>query len=161
MNTATPDQRDWPLAMRRYLGASIAGHLLWETLQLPLYTLWTSGTFKQKAFAVFHCSLGDVMISGLTLLAALALFARANWPRSGMGAVFAASVSFGIIYTIYSEWLNVNVRGSWSYSDLMPVVPVIGTGLAPLIQWLIVPALAMWFAIGRPPWRDDCPDEDR
>ena len=147
--------------MRRYLGASMAGHLLWKTLQLPLYTLWTSGTFKQKAFAGFHCTLGDVMISGLALLSALALFARANRKRSGTGVVFAASVSFGIIYTIYSELLNVNVRGSWSNSDLMPVVPVIGTGLAPLMQWLIVAALAMWFAIGQPPWRDDCPGEDR
>ena len=57
---------------------------------------------------------------------------------------------------IYSEWLNINVRGSWAYSDLMPVVPVIGTGLAPLLQWVIVPTLALWAALGRAPWVDDC-----
>ena len=65
-----------------------------------------------------------------------------------------ATLAFGIGYTIYSEWLNVNVRGSWAYSDLMPVVPVIETGLAPLLQWVVVPTLALWVAIGRAPWRD-------
>ena len=57
-------------------------------------------------------------------------------------------------YTIFSEWLNTSVRGSWTYSDLMPVVPVIGTGLAPLLQWCVVPTLAQWIAVGRAPWID-------
>ena len=66
-----------------------------------------------------------------------------------------SSLAFGVGYTIYSEWLNISVRGSWTYSDLMPVVPVIGTGLAPLLQWFVVPTLALWIAIGREPWVDE------
>jgi hypothetical protein len=145
---------DWPQALRRYLAMSIASHLTWEVLQLPLYALWASGTRKQQAFAVLHCAVGDAMIAGLSLLIALALFARSTWPSFRVARVYTASLAFGIGYTIYSEWLNTNVRGSWAYSDLMPVVPVIGTGLAPLLQWFVVPTLAQWFAIGRPPWAD-------
>jgi hypothetical protein len=44
------------------------------------------------------------------------------------------------------EWLNVSVRGSWSYSALMPVIPIIGTGLSALMQWIVVPLLAFWVA---------------
>ncbi len=33
-----------------------------------------------------------------------------------------------------SEWLNVLVSQTWACSDLMPVVPVIGIGLSPLLQ---------------------------
>lgn len=147
-------QTDWPLALRRYLGVSIGAHLLWEVLQLPLYTLWTRGTRQELVFAVLHCAVGDVMIAGLALLMALALFARTIWPSAGVVRVYAASLAFGVVYTIYSEWLNTSVRGSWAYSELMPVVPVVGTGLTPLMQWFVVPTLALWIAIGRPPWVD-------
>jgi hypothetical protein len=69
--------------------------------------------------------------------------------------VYVAVLAFGVGYTIYSEWLNVSVRGTWAYSDLMPVVPIIRTGLTPLLQWLVVPTLALWVALGRAPWIDD------
>ena len=49
----------------------------------------------------------------------------------------------GVAYTIFSEWLNLVVRQSWSYSEAMPVVPLIGVGLSPLLQWLVIPGVAM------------------
>ena len=58
----------------------------------------------------------------------------------------------GVGYTIYSEWVNVSVRASWAYSELMPIVPVIGTGLAPLLQWFVIPTVALWLAVGNAPW---------
>jgi hypothetical protein len=33
----------------------------------------------------------------------------------------------------------------WDYSDAMPRLPVMGTGLLPLLQWLAVPLLVLWF----------------
>ena len=145
---------DWLQSLRRYLGVSIVANLVWEILQLPLYTLWAIGTRREQAFAVLHCTIGDAMIAGLSLLAALALFARAAWPRAGVARVYAGSLAFGVVYTIFSEWLNTSVRGSWTYSDLMPLLPVTGTGLAPLLQWFAVPTLAQWIAVGRAPWID-------
>ncbi|MEO6609507.1 MAG: hypothetical protein ABIN69_13670 [Aestuariivirga sp.] len=47
-------------------------------------------------------------------------------------------------YTVFSEWYNIAIRKSWSYSDLMPVIPLLGTGVTPLLQWVVVPALAFW-----------------
>ena len=153
--TIEPGHRvGWLQALRRYLGVAIVANLVWEIFQLPLYTLWATGTRKEQAFAVFHCTIGDAMIAGLSLLAALSLFARAKWPSAGADRVYAGSLAFGVVYTIFSEWLNTSVRGSWAYSELMPVVPVIGTGLAPLLQWFVVPTLALWIAVGRAPWID-------
>ena len=154
MTTQPRYRADQLLALRRYLGVSIVANLVWEFLQLPLYTLWTTGTRKEQVFAVLHCTIGDAMIAGLCLLAALALFAHGKWPSAGVARVYAASLAFGVAYTIFSEWLNTSVRGSWAYSDLMPVVPVFGTGLAPLMQWLLIPTLAHWIAVGRAPWDD-------
>lgn len=140
---------DWPLALRRYLAATLALNLVWEVAQLPLFTLWRTGTLKQQAFAIVHCTIGDLMIAGLTLLVAIAVFANSDWPRTGARPVWLLTLILGVGYTIYSEWINVSVRGTWAYSDLMPVVPVIGTGLAPLLQWVAIPTLAFWFATRR------------
>ena len=151
---AVPEKSpDWPLALRWYLGVSFAAHLAWEVVQFPLYTLWSTGTLRQQAFAVLHCTMGDVMIAGLAILLALALFGHPAWPSEGARRVFVVSLILGVAYTIYSEWLNVNVRGSWAYSESMPVIPFIGTGLTPLAQWFVVPTAAQWLALGRPPWR--------
>jgi hypothetical protein len=44
--------------------------------------------------------------------------------------------------------MNVYVRRTWAYSELMPVVPVgsYEIGLSPLVQWIMVPAAAFWAA---------------
>ena len=132
----------------RYLVASLAGHFVWEVLQLPFYTLWKTGTVGQQALAVVHCTLGDGVIAGLSLVLAVVVAGRAGWPRTTVTRVFLVSLVLGIGYTIVSEWLNVVVRGSWAYAELMPVVLVLGTGLTPLLQWLVVPIVAQWFAVG-------------
>lgn len=151
---ATVPQSGWPAALGRYLAASAAFHLTWEVLQLPLYTLWTTATVPQMMFAVGHCTLGDAMIAATSMILALALFGRPSWPDRGTRSVWLAVLAAGVGYAIYSEWLNVAVRGSWAYSDLMPIVPGLGTGLAPLLQWLVVPTLALAIAIGRAPWHE-------
>lgn len=145
---------NWLSTLRRYIVASIAAHLAWEILQLPFYTIWTNGTPSEIAFAVLHCTLGDGMIAALSLLAALTLAGRQAWPNEGARGVFATMLVLGVVYTIYSEWMNVSVRRSWAYSPLMPNVPIIGTGLSPLLQWVFVPVLALAIAIRRAPWRD-------
>ena len=134
-------QNDWHGALRRYLGVTILVHFVWETLQLPLYSIWDTGTSREIMFAVSHCTIGDLMISALSLIAALLFFGRQSWPEERFFPVALATLLFGIGYTIYSEWSNTVVLKTWAYSELMPRLPMLGTGLSPLIQWLIVPIL--------------------
>jgi hypothetical protein len=144
-----------PLSLRRYLASSLALNLAWEVAQLPFFTLWRTGTLQQQAFAIVHCTIGDLMIAGLSLLVAMAVLPNGQTQRSAMHPVGLLTLVLGVGYTIYSEWINVSVRGAWAYSDLMPIVPVIGTGLAPLLQWFVVPTLVLWFAVSGAPWRID------
>ncbi len=140
----------WLPAMRRYLAVIAVGNLVWETAQMPLYTLWRTGSMQEIAFAVVHCTGGDVLIAAVSLFGSLLLFGGADWPRSRFLPVAAATVALGLGYTIYSERLNT-ASNAWAYSGLMLVLPGLGTGLAPLAQWLVVPLLA--FAAARPPLR--------
>jgi len=133
---------DWLGPIRTYLALSAMLHFLWEMVQLPLFTIWRSGTWPDIAFAVVHCTAGDVLIAALALLAGLLLFADPVWPAKRYAIVAIGAVLIGVTYTVYSEWLNTAVRKSWTYSELMPIAPWLGTGASPLAQWLIVPATA-------------------
>jgi hypothetical protein len=44
---------------------------------------------------------------------------------------------------VFSEWLNTQLHQNWSYTEAMPVLPPLGTGLTPFLQWLAVPGIAI------------------
>src|SRR5687768_3708885 len=128
---ATTPVGDWLSALRRYLMVSALGNLAWEFAQLPLYTIWHEGSSREIIFAAVHCTGGDLLIASGALLAALIVVGDGRWPRVRFGAVALVAILGGLAYTIFSEWLNTEIRGSWAYSDWMPTLPLIGAGLSP------------------------------
>ena len=133
----------WPSALRRYLAVIAIGNLTWETAQLPLYTIWRTESARALARAVLHCTAGDVLIGTIARVAALAAVGNAQWPDERAAAVAIAVVVIGIGYTIGSEYVNTAARQSWSYTEWMPTLPWLGTGLAPLAQWIVLPGSAL------------------
>lgn len=119
-----------------------AGNLIWEAAHVPLYTVWVDGTWGEITYAVLHCSVGDVMIAAVCLFLSLALVGGRPWPGKRFGAVATVTILLGVSYTLFSEWLNTEVWASWAYRDVMPRLPALGTGLTPVLQWVVVPALA-------------------
>lgn len=136
----------WLAAIRRYLIAAALCNVFWEFAQLPLYTVWRTGTAGEIVFAALHCTAGDVGIAAASLAAGLALFGSPRWPDSRFATVLIAVVIFGVGYTAYSEHLNTAIRRAWAYSALMPVLPGLEIGLAPLAQWLVIPAVSLVWA---------------
>ena len=141
--TAGARSGTWLDAIRIYLLLTVVGHLVWETLQLPLYTIWETGTAREQAFAVVHCTGGDILIALSALVGALALAGDHAWPQAAFGRVAVLALAAGVVYTAFSEWLNVEIRQAWAYTEAMPRLPWLGTGLAPLLQWVVVPPLAL------------------
>lgn len=145
----------WHTALRRYLCVILAGNLVWESAQVPLYTIWWTGTWGEIVFAAVHCTGGDVLIALTSLTLALLVAGTGAWPFERYRVVATLTVLFGVAYTSFSEWLNIVVRAAWAYSDLMPVLPLFGfdVGLSPLLQWILVPLFGFWWAqrnLGRP-----------
>lgn len=58
----------------------------------------------------------------------------------------------GLFHTAFSEWVNTVALQSWKYSEAMPMVMFAGTnlGMSPLVQWLLLPPLALWLARKQP-----------
>lgn len=143
-----PDQSQartstWFLTLRRYLLVTAALNLIWEFAQLPLYTLWSEATPASIVFSALHCTAGDILIAALTLVGAILILGNSKWPHERYVAVGVATVISGLLYTGYSEWVNVFVRKTWAYSEAMPRLPVLELGLSPVMQWIIIPISAL------------------
>ena len=138
--------RSWLHVLRRYLLFIAVGNLVWEFAHMLLYTLWETGTTEQIILYGLHCTVGDILIALSALVIALFVFGTSAWPADGYVRVGVVAVILGLGYTIFSEWLNVEVRESWAYRDIMPIVPLINAGLTPMLQWIVLPILGLWWA---------------
>lgn len=126
-----------------YGGYLAAANLVWEVMQLPLYDIWYEATSYEIAYAVLHCTIGDVLIGLVSLILAAWLLGAVRGGRGLDVSTFMTATFFGVAYTVFSEWMNVYVRQSWSYSEFMPTIGLgeILIGVSPLAQWAILPTL--------------------
>lgn len=133
----------------RYLPWLAGLSLGWEVLHTPLYTIWAEATPGYLAFAILHCTAGDVLIGGAALVLALLLVRPAGLAKWPWRRIALLSVIFGASYTVYSEWVNITVLRSWGYAESMPTVRLgeFRLGVLPLAQWLLVPPLALYLAL--------------
>lgn len=141
MERSLQSRRKTLSAIGRYLAVVTAGNLVWEIAHLRLYTIWKDADGAEKAFAVILCVGGDFLIALTALALALLTVGARDWPRARFFPTAAAATLLGLSYTAFSEWMNVSVKSSWAYSDLMPVIEAFGFGfgVSPLLQWVVIP----------------------
>lgn len=138
----------WPHVLLRYLAVVGVSNLVWEFVQMPLYTIWQTSSGGSIAYAAVHCWVGDLLIAASCLGIAI-LTTNRNWPIRHYGRTAVLATALGVISTILLEWLNVDLLQNWAYAPSMPVLPLLGTGLSPLLQWLILPPVAFAWARSR------------
>ena len=133
---------------RTYLSAILVGNLAWEIFQLPLYTISQTRDIWEQAFAVIHCTVGDLLIAALTFGLALLTMGYPGWPALYFKRVAAGTTGLGLSYTVFGEWLNTSVLHNWAYSDLMPVISLasLEIGLSPVLQWSLIPPICFVYA---------------
>ena len=119
----------------------------WEILQAPLYAGMADMPHAQATVACLQATVGDAVIM-LLAYGVVAVAARSRlWIVAANGWQLACFVATGVSITAIIEWLAT--RGywiaNWSYLPTMPLVPGTRIGLAPLLQWVVLPLLTVWF----------------
>lgn len=121
-------------------------NLAWEMWQVPFFLGMADAPHWQGVKTCTQATVGD---AGIALTAFWVAAARARtryWILSPGKTDLAIFVGTGLIVTIAFEALATGVLGRRTYAESMPRLPVIGTGLLPLLQWLLIPPLVIWFS---------------
>ncbi len=118
--------------------------LLWEIAQFPLYDVWHQGTWSYILYGLAHCTLGDLLVLLIAYELVALLAGGLNWYRHTPVTGGLLFTLLGTAYTVYSESVNVRLKGAWGYTDLMPIVPVLNIGGTPFLQWLLIPSVLIW-----------------
>lgn len=125
----------------RFAAWGFAFNALWEAAQSPLYAD-RGGSVRYLVWSRLHCAIGDVLIL-LGCFWIVALFWRGRgWIEAGRLAPRLLFVALGLAYTIASELLHIRLFLSWGYAPEMP--RIFGVGLAPILQWLLIPGVLLF-----------------
>ena len=87
---------------------------------------------------------GDVVLTLIAYGAVAAVARDQDWLRSPSRRQMLLLVASGLAMTVVLEALMVYVWARWAYQPVMPLV--FGIGLAPLVQWMLLPPLTLWLA---------------
>ena len=123
-------------------------NLPWELLQVPFFSEMPSAEHWRGVKTCVQATAGDAVIMLLAYWAAGISSRDRFWlcrPKASQLFIF---FSAGVLITIAIERLALAGvwRGGWSYSDRMYVIPALEVGLSPVLQWLVLPPIVLWFA---------------
>lgn len=122
----------------------------WEIYQAPLFAGMEDARHRDAVEWCSRATLGDaVILLSAYWLVALATRTR-RWILAPTAPQLALFVVAGLAVTVAIERLALSGRWfqGWSYAPAMPVVVGLGIGVAPLLQWLVLPPLVVWL-VGR------------
>lgn len=120
-------------------------NFVWEMWQIPFFAAMPSEPHWVGVAMCTRATFGDVAIS-LVAFWCVAAFPRSRWwIINSSPAQVVGFVAVGVVITIILEALATGPSARWSYAPSMPTLPVLGTGILPLFQWILVPPLTIWF----------------
>jgi hypothetical protein len=95
---------------------------------------------------VVRCTIataGDVLIMLLAFYVAAAAAGGRGWFLAPARLAVGVFLGVGLVITAVAEYIFTESLARWEYSSLMPVLPVIGTGVVPLLQWIVTPLISL------------------
>ena len=121
----------------------------WEFLQVPFFQGLAEAGHWNAILTCTRATLGDGFIILIAFWAPAFIWRDRLWFMRPSFRQLAFYVAVGLIITAILEHLatrSTHPVWAWRYSELMPVVPGLGIGLTPLLQWVLIPPLVIWFS---------------
>ena len=121
-------------------------HFVWEFFQVPLFAGMPDMAHWDAVRFCARAALGDAVISLAAFWVVALVYRDRHWVLAPPKAAITGFIAVGVVITVALEWHATTIADRWQYGDLMPTLPVLGTGLSPLMQWILVPPLVVWIA---------------
>ena len=118
----------------------------WEILQAPLFAGMASAPHALAIKGCAQATLGDMVIMLFAHSTVAFVAQNRRWLLAPSGRQIVGFIGIGLTVTTVIEWLATSGHWvqRWTYAPAMPVLPIVGIGVAPLLQWLLVPLLVLW-----------------
>jgi hypothetical protein len=120
-------------------------NFVWEFAQVPLYAGMATAEHWPAIVVCGSATVGDVVIALVGFWSVAVVTGSRDWIGRPGWRQLAGFVVTGVLVTSVIEVLATRVIHRWAYAPAMPVVPVIDVGIVPLLQWIVVPPLIVWF----------------
>jgi hypothetical protein len=119
----------------------------WELLQVPMFEKMADAPHWEAVKTCAFATLGDAVITLAAYECVAVVAGTRRWIVEPGKAAIAGFVSIGLSITVVLERLVLEGLWitHWSYSPSMPLVPGLKVGLTPVLQWLLLPPLLVWF----------------
>lgn len=127
----------------RILAVAFLLNWIWEAAHAAAY-VESTGPFLHR---LRHC----LPMAGTDALWTLAIWGTTTgiWTRTDRRALRLATLAvLGALTAVVVERIAL-ADGRWTYNALMPIMPIVGVGLWPVAQMVVLPVLAVWLARGR------------
>lgn len=128
------------------IGFAVLLNFPWEFLQAPLFEGMRNAPHWAAVQRCSIATLGDGVIMLVGFWTVAAIWKTRRWVLTPTLRQVGIFTSVGLVITIIVERLATAGLWPmpWAYAATMPVVPLIGAGLFPLLQWIVLPPLALW-----------------
>lgn len=124
-------------------------NFVWEMWQVPFFHGIADGPHWRGVLICTQAAIGDAAISLFAFWVVALAWRSRRWLLAPNRVQVVGFVVLGLAVTVVFEALATGPLERWRYNGLMPVLPVFGTGLLPLLQWLALPPLIVWLARGQ------------
>ncbi len=134
--------------MRFFTTTVLAGFVvneIWEMAQMSAYVEMVGRSWTSTLGTCTRAAAGDVGIILMLYAASALIAADLGWGLRGRWNHYATAAVLGLAAGALVEHAAL-AAGRWSYTERMPVVPVLGAGLWPLLQLTLLPPLTFLFA---------------
>lgn len=127
----------------RLLLLALPPYFAWEMLQAPAFTGMPPGRWSATAVCAL-AAVGDGVIVLVVFSFAALLFHDWRWfvpPRVGR---YLTALLLGVVLQVAIEWIMVYRLGRWGYASWQSVVPILGVGILPILQPIVLLPLVFW-----------------
>jgi len=130
-----------PIRLQIYLFLlAIPLHLIWEVAQIRAYEFPETGLMTDVIGCLLP-TLGDGLMTLIIFWTGWAVFRDSRWILKPALKGYLLMFVIGIFLAIIVELNALYLTGAWRYSEQMITISVLGVGLPPLLQMVLLPPI--------------------
>lgn len=121
----------------RLLAVALPLYFAWEMAQAPFFTGMPAGWVRATLMCA-QATLGDGVLVAAVAIAGTLLYGDRRWFVPPAPLRYVVAVVVGGALQIAVEWVMVYRLNRWGYASGQPILPVVGLGILPVLQPIVL-----------------------